>query len=164
MKHTRTRGEQALRTIRAPFHRNTIAIAALGIVLAASCTGPEISAPEFLPLYVDVSVEGQRAAEFRIVLDGTPAKRIDPEGGRVKLEVRHGRRVVELAGVPGACIVKNGRRRVVDVEPGRATFIVSFDVSCSGERNPTPDRLYRSLGALDGGTRPFARRYVTRLP
>lgn len=108
-------------------------LAALVVLLAAACAGPEISAPDLLPLDVFVTVTGDLSSELRIVLDGQPAAPFALDGGQVRLEVRRGRHVVELAGLAAGCTVEDGPRRVIDVEPGRASFVATFDVSCPAE-------------------------------
>lgn len=120
----------SLKRICAAFRCAGLAVA--GALIVAACAAPGVSAPDYLPLLIDMTVESDRAAPTspRIVVDGIPAARMDPQGDRVTLEVRIGRRVVELSNLPDACSVEGGRRRVVEVEPGRAAFVVSFHVSC----------------------------------
>lgn len=104
----------------------------VGLLLVSGCTGPEISAPERLPLLVQVTVAGEAAAVngLRIILDGVPAAELPPTGGRVTLEVRTGQRTVELAGFADACTVQDGPQRRINVQPGRAAFVAGFELEC----------------------------------
>lgn len=104
--------------------------AAVAFALSAASCGPGISAPDTLPLYVDVNATGDAPSEIRILLDGLPAATLDATHERVRLDVRAGKRVVALGGIPMQCSVADGAERTVDVQPGRATFIVVFDIVC----------------------------------
>jgi hypothetical protein len=105
---------------------------AVGPLLVAGCTGPGISAPDRLPLLVVVTVAGEAATgnDLRIILDGVPAAELPAAGGRVTIQVRTGRRTVELAGFAGACAVQDGPQRRMNVQPGRAAFVASFELEC----------------------------------
>ena len=104
---------------------------AVGLLLVAGCAGAGISAPDRLPLLVVVTVAGEAATDndLRIILDGVPAAELPPAGGRVTLEVRTGRRTVELAGF-AECAVQDGPQRRINVQPGRAAFVASFELVC----------------------------------
>jgi hypothetical protein len=105
---------------------------AVGLLLVSGCAGPGISAPDRLPLLVVVTVAGEAATgnDLRIILDGVPAAELPAAGGRVTIQVRTGRRTVELAGFAGACAVQDGPQRRMNVQPGRAAFVASFELEC----------------------------------
>lgn len=101
--------------------------------LSAGCAGPGVTAPERLPLLVDVTIDGQPPAgtPLRVILDGVPTAELPPSGGLVTLQVRQGKRTVELAGFASGCTIEDGVQRRIDVRPSRASYVVSFELECA---------------------------------